>query len=146
MKYKRVSIGRTFFLRFEHGEDLLDGIKRFVRKEKIRFATVAFLGAMRSGKLVAGPKDLKLPARPSWFSFDDGREVLGFGTVLAEKGSSHVHVHLTLGKKGKAVTGCIRDNAVVFITVEAVVTELLVTGISRKKDMSTGHVLLDFGR
>ena len=145
MRYTQAAIGRVFVLRFDHDDDFIKEVKNLALKEQISFATVTFIGALAKGDIVAGPKELKLPARSSWYSFNDGREVLGFGTVVRDGRTVESHIHLTLGKGEKAITGCLRANSKVFITVEAIVTELKGAKVSRRKDKKTGHKLLTLG-
>lgn len=144
MKYTKATIGRTFLVRFEHGDDLLEKIKELVIKEDIVFSTIALLGAMSEGDVVCGPRELELPAKPTCVRFDDGREVVGYGTIVRETGKVHTHIHADLGRGFETFTGCLRDNCKVFITVEAVVTELKDVDVVRKKDPVTGHQLLFF--
>ena len=144
MDYKSVSIGRVFLVRVEHGEDFLEKLKELAREENISFGTVTFLGALTSADIVAGPKKLELPAQPTDLSFSDGREVVGFGTISRKSGEVTLHVHASLGKGEKTLAGCLRKNCEVFITVEAIVTELVGADVLRKKDSRTGHELLFF--
>jgi predicted DNA-binding protein with PD1-like motif len=142
MQYKQGSIGRVFLVKFEHGDDLLEKLKDLAAKEDISLATVMFLGALGSGDIVAGPRELSLPAVPTWVSFSDGREVLGFGIITAETGRVQAHIHATFGKGEKALTGCMRKNCNVFVTVEAVITEISGVKTCRRKDDEAGCDLL----
>ncbi len=142
MQYKQGSIGRVFLVKFEHGDDLLEKLKDLASKEGISLATVTFLGALSAGDIAAGPRELSLPAVPTGVSFSDGREVLGFGIITAEEGRAQAHIHATFGKGEKALTGCMRKNCGVFVTVEAVIAEILGVKTSRRRDNETGCDLL----
>lgn len=144
MEYKQASTGRVYILRFDHGEDLLEEIKIFARKEAIKFAQVSLIGAVERCDLVSGPDGNQLPAVPSWISVKDGWEVVGYGLITRKNEEIVFHLHSSLGKKGTSKVGCFRKNAKVFVTVEAVVTEMTETGISRKTDMQSGCDLLKF--
>ena len=145
MKYSKARQGRIFIVKFEHKDDLLTELKKLAEKEKINFATIIFLGALAKGKIIAGPKKLEVPATGDCLEFNDGREVLGLGTIVRDKNGTHAHIHAAYGKKKNTLTGCLRDDGRVFITVEAVITEFKGVKVSRAKDKKTGHRLLKFG-
>ncbi|MEA3488974.1 MAG: PPC domain-containing DNA-binding protein [Candidatus Omnitrophota bacterium] len=107
MQYSQASIGRVFIIKVEHKEDLLEEIKKLAIRENIEFATLAFIGAMTRADIVAGPGKLELPAVPAWISFGDGREVLGFGTIVKNGEEVNAHIHASFGKGDKALTGCL---------------------------------------
>ncbi|MGB2600921.1 MAG: DUF296 domain-containing protein [Candidatus Omnitrophota bacterium] len=144
MRYTEGSIGRVFLVKFEHGDDLLGKVKELVVKEDIKLAAITFIGALSKGDIVAGPDKLELPAVPTWISFTDGREVFGSGTIIKEKDEVHLHIHSTLGRGEEVLTGCLRKNCEVFVTVEAIVTEIQGVKVSRVKDKDTGCNVLEF--
>jgi len=145
MKYSQGSIGRIFLVKFEHEDDLLGEIEELARKEDIACATIALLGALVKGDIVTGPEKVEVPATPNWMSFSDVWEVIGFGTITrGGDGKVKTHLHGSFGKGEKALTGCLRNGSDVFITVEAIVTELKDIPVTRKKDEKTGHELLTF--
>jgi predicted DNA-binding protein with PD1-like motif len=146
MRYTEGSTGRIFLIKFEHGDDLLAKVKELAVKEDVKLATITFIGALSKGDIVAGPDKLELPAVPTWISFADGREVLGSGTIIKEKDEVHTHIHSTLGRGKEVLTGCLRKDCQVFVTVEAVVTEIKGINVSRLKDKDTGCNVLEFGR
>ncbi len=144
MQYTTATTGRIFIVKFEHGDDLHKGLEELAVKEDISFATITFLGALTSADIVAGPEKPELPAVPTWLSFADGREVVGFGTIARKNGEVSLHIHATLGKGEKALAGCLRKNCEIFITVEAIITELKGARIAKKKDDRTGYDLMAF--
>lgn len=132
-------------MNFEHGDDPVFLLKELAEKENIRMATVNFLGALKNGDIVTGPKEVELPAKPNWTTIDNVWEVIGFGTISRDENSSvTLHLHGAFGKKKKALVGCLRRNSEVFITIEAVVTEFKGVEILRRVDPKTGHAVLDF--
>ena len=133
-----------FLVKFEHGENFIEKVKELAVKENISLATISFLGALIKADVVTGPQEMKLPAVPTWVSFSDGREVLGFGTMIEENGQVKIHAHSTFGKGETALTGCLRKSCEVFATVEAVITEVKGMKVSRQKDADTGCDLLAF--
>ena len=144
MKYAKGSIGRVFFVRFEHGEDILDKIRELAEKENIALASIILIGALKDATIVCGPSKPEIPPEPVFVSFDDGREVLGMGTLVKRKGAIHPHIHGSFGKGKEALTGCLRKDCRTFITIEALITEITGITAERKKDEKTGIELVSF--
>jgi uncharacterized protein len=144
MKYARGTVGRIFFVRFEHGEDILEKIRELAEKESISLATITLIGALKDATIVCGPSKPEIPPEPVFVSFDDGREVLGIGTLVRRKDGIHPHIHGSFGKGEQALTGCLRKDCRTFITIEALITEVSGVTAERKKDDKTGIELLSF--
>ncbi len=144
MIYTSASIGRTFVVRFENNDDFIKELENLVKKEKIKTGFFVFLGGMKKGSVVCGPKKPVIPPEPNWVSFKDAWEVFGTGSVFEGDSGPQIHIHTSAGKGVKTLTGCLRKNAEVFITVEAFVMEL--KGIKAKKeiDEKTGINMLKF--
>ena len=124
MQYTKGTIGRVFLLKFENNEVLLEELAKVVKKEKVKAAAVIFLGALKDGDLVAGPRKPVVPPVPNKVFFKDGWEVMGIGTVFTNRKGPQIHIHSSMGRKHKVLTGCIRGTSRVFLVVEAVVFEL----------------------
>lgn len=58
------SIGRVFSLRIDDGEDVLEELTRSVRERGIACGMVQVLGALRDGRIVAGPERPVFPPVP----------------------------------------------------------------------------------
>jgi predicted DNA-binding protein with PD1-like motif len=142
MEYTKGRIGRIFLLKFKDDDILLDGLVSLAKKEKIKTATFLFLGALKKGHLVTGPKKPVIPPEPNWVTFRDGWEVMGMGTIFTGKLGPQVHVHATMGKKKKMLTGCLRKDSKVFLVIEAVVYELNGVKATKGLDPKTGLNLL----
>lgn len=143
MKYTSGKVGRIFVLKFENNDILLDEIKRFSKKERLRSAVFVFIGAMREGLLVTGPKKPVIPPEPNKVNFKDGWEVFGVGTIFSNpKKEPQIHIHGSMGKKDKMLTGCIRGGSKVFLVVEAVVFEMKGVKAGKSVDPKTGLNLL----
>ena len=142
MRYTKGTIGRVFLIKFDDKDILLDEIDRLARRERIKAATFIFLGAFREGHLVTGPKKPVIPPEPNWKPFKDAWEVMGIGTVFTNKEGPQIHIHTSMGKKDKTLTGCVRKKTKVFLVIEAVLFEL--EGIKAAKDIDpkTGLNLL----
>ena len=142
MKYTQGTVGRLFLIKFDNDDVLLDKLETFVRKEKIKAATMIFIGALRKGDLVTGPKKPVIPPEPNKIYFKDGWEVMGIGTIFTNKFGPQIHIHGSMGKKQKTLTGCVRGKSKVFLVIEAVVFELKGVRATKSIDPRTGLNLL----
>jgi predicted DNA-binding protein with PD1-like motif len=145
MQYTKGSIGRIFLLKFDNEDVLLEELSRFVKKERLKAATMVFIGALKEGDLVTGPKKPIIPPEPNKVSFQDGWEVMGIGTIFKNKSGPQIHIHSSMGKKLKTLTGCVRGKSKVFLVIEAVVFELKGVNATKSIDPRTGLNLLKIG-
>lgn len=146
MEYTNGKIGRVFLLKFSHGDDLLEGIKKVARDEDIKFATINLLGAVSKGDIVTGPKKTELPAVPNTQSIAEAREVVGFGVISFTDEEPLIHFHGAFGNSDGTLVGCLRGGGEVFVTIEAVIQEILDVNVKREKDEATGCALLNLGK
>jgi hypothetical protein len=142
MKYTKGTVGRVFLLKFDHKDSLVDELKIFVKKERLKTATMVFIGALLKGNLVTGPKKAVIPPCPNKTTFKDGWEVLGVGTVFTNKAEPQIHIHTAMGKNKRMLVGCVRDASQVFLVIEAVVFELVGVCATKEIDPKTGLNLL----
>lgn len=142
MQYTSGKIGRIFLLKFKDDDILIDELDRFARKERLKAATFVFLGALKKGDLVTGPKKPVIPPEPNWVAFKDAWEVMGIGTIFTNKSGPQIHVHTAMGKKLKTLIGCVRKKSKVFLVIEAVVYELKGVKSTKDIDPKTGLNLL----
>jgi predicted DNA-binding protein with PD1-like motif len=145
MQYTEGTFGRVFQVRVDHGEDLLDSIEAFVRDKGIRCGFAQFIGALKGGRIVTGPKELILPPDPSFESYEDGWEVFGFASITPGESGPHLHYHASIGRNREVLTGCLRERATVYIIVEVLIVEVTGSTVARKKDPATGLELPFFG-
>lgn len=142
MKYTQGTVGRVFLLKFENNDILIDTLSDFVKKEQVKAATMIFIGALKKGDLVTGPKQPVIPPQPNKLTFKDGWEVMGIGTIFTNAKGPQIHIHSSMGKKNKVLTGCVRGKSKVFLVIEAVVFELKGVKASKDIDPKTGLNLL----
>ncbi len=142
MKYTKGSIGRVFLIKFEDNDILIDKLSLLVKKERVKAATMIFIGALRKGDLVTGPKKPVIPPQPNKLTFKDGWEVMGIGTVFVNSSGPQIHIHSSMGKKNRVLTGCLRGKSKVFLVIEAVLLELKGIKASKEIDPQTGLNLL----
>lgn len=132
MQYTEGQIGRIFVVRIDDGEDMLTSLRQFVQDRGIQAGSVVFLGALMEGKMVTGPEEPVIPPVPHYVFFEGGWEVFGVGTIYPGEGGPHIHLHSSVGRAGHALTGCLRETAVTYLIVEAVIYEI--TGLSARKE------------
>jgi len=144
MQYTKGQIKRVILARFDDGDVLLDELKKLAKKELISAGVLVLIGALREGHVVTGPKRPKIPPKPHWETFKDAWEVVGIGTIFKGQKGPEIHIHGTLGKGKKTLSGCIRKDSKVFLLIEAIIFEL--KGIKARKnlDPKTGLKLLKF--
>ena len=142
MQYTKGTIGKVFVLKFENNDILLDKLSQFIKKERLKAAVMIFIGALREGLLVTGPKKPVIPPKANEVSFKDGWETLGIGTIFTNKKGPQIHIHGSMGKKNKVLTGCVRGKSKVFLVIEAAVFELKGEKASKDIDLRTGLNLL----
>ncbi|MDD5423142.1 MAG: DUF296 domain-containing protein [Candidatus Omnitrophota bacterium] len=142
MQYTKGRIGRIFLLKFNNNDILIDELDKFARSEKLQAAVIVFLGALNKGDLVTGPKLPVIPPVPNWVSFDKAWETMGIGTIFTNKSAPQIHIHVSMGKKLKTLTGCVRKKSKVFLVIEAVVFELKGVNATKEIDPKTGLNLL----
>jgi len=145
MKYSEGSLSRVFAVTFEHGDMLIDNLKELIVKQNIRNGYIFMLGALGEGRLVTGPKNMELPTEPMWGGFDDGREIIGIGSIAWDEKAPHIHIHVAAGRAGDMLLGCLRDGGRVHIVVEAVLFEAAFDSLVRSFDSRTGAYLPNHG-
>lgn len=144
MDYTSGSLGRVFVARVDHGEDLLAALTGLADAEEVEVGAVLVLGALINGRMAQGPTALALPPVPVFTAFEDGRELLGAGTLLREEGRPVLHLHAATGRADATSIGCLREQAGVYATVEVVLFELLL-GARRRMDPASGFSRVEFG-
>jgi len=132
MQYTEGQIGRIFVVRIDDGEDLIVSLRRFIEDKGIQAGSVIFLGALMDGKMVTGPEEPVIPPDPHFIFFEGGWEVFGVGTIYPGEGGPHIHYHASVGRAGHALTGCLRERAVTYLIVEAIIYEI--TGLSARRE------------
>ena len=125
MEYRAGTVSRVFTIRFDEGEDFLDGMIDFIKKEDIRNGWFHVIGGIREIDLVIGPKEPVMPPDPVWREMRGARETLGSGSVFwDENNEPRIHLHAALGHHGETVTGCLRKGSKVYLILEVVLFEI----------------------
>jgi predicted DNA-binding protein with PD1-like motif len=152
MRATEITIGRTFAIAIDHGEDFLTALDTFCTENGIRAGHIpTFIGGFSSARLVGSCEPLKHPERPLWDEIKvDTLEVLGGGTLAwdAENDCLAPHIHVTAGIKDNSADGRtshLLGGTVQFVT-ELIVEEILTPAFTRPRSKSLYDVpLLSFG-
>jgi predicted DNA-binding protein with PD1-like motif len=131
MQYTEGQIGRVFVVRIDDGEDMLITLRQFINNKSVYAGSILFLGALMNGRMVTGPEEPVIPPVPHFVMFEGGWEVFGVGTIYPGEGGPHIHYHASVGRSGHALTGCLREKAITYLIVEAVVLEFI--GLSARR-------------
>jgi|WetSurMetagenome_2_1015567.scaffolds.fasta_scaffold04068_7 uncharacterized protein len=132
MQYTEGQLGRVFVVRVDDGEDMLISLHQFIGDKCIQAGSILFLGALMNGRMVTGPEEPVIPPVPHFVMFEGGWEVFGVGTIYPGEGGPHIHYHASVGRSGHALTGCLREKAITYLIVEAVILEF--TGLSARRE------------
>ncbi len=146
MQYSEGKVGRVFTVRIDDGKDFLQEIQRFVTAMAIQSGTIQFLGAVRSARLVTGPKEPVIPPSPHGEEIFGGWELIGFATIYPGDDAPSIHLHTAAGKGMRSLAGCLRDRAEVYLVIEAIITEFIGITAKRIHDEKTGVNLPVFDR
>ena len=141
MQYAEGKTGRIFLMRIDHGEDLVKTLRDFIAVHNVRCGHIRFIGALLSGQIVTGPEKPVLPPDPHFEMFSDGWEVVGMATIVPGDDGPHLHLHASIGRGDRVLTGCLRGTITTYIVIEAVITEITGIEIQRAEDPVTGQVL-----
>ena len=145
MKTSEARLGRIFVVRLEDGDVVHEAMESLARDQGVNAAAVILLGgADAQSRLVAGPENGRAETIvPMIHLLTNVHEAAGVGTIFPDAtGNPVLHLHMTCGRKGDAVTGCARAGVKVWQVMEAVVLELTGTSARRLPDAATGFDLL----
>lgn len=109
MQAAEVTPGRTFAVRFDHGEDFYTALADFCRAQDIRQGFIPmFIIGLRNVELVGACEPLENPEAPVWSSVHlEYVEALGGGTLAYDEATSEIrpHIHVSVGTKADSARG-----------------------------------------
>lgn len=109
MQSHELSLGRTFGVTFDHGDDFFPALEKFCRERDVRQAFVpAFIAGFKWVELVGTCEKLEDPAAPVWTKVHlENAEALGCGTIVYNSSEDRFlpHVHVAVGLKEHSATG-----------------------------------------
>ncbi|ONI79108.1 DUF296 domain-containing protein [Kribbella sp. ALI-6-A] len=100
--------GRTFAVRFDHGEDFFSSLAGFCRQHDVRQGFVPmFIAGLREVELVATCEKVTDREAPVWSSVHlESVEALGGGTLAYDRETHQVlpHIHVAVGLKHQSAS------------------------------------------
>ena len=142
MNYQIGNTGRVVVGRFEDKEDIIEGIVRIAKKERLMSAVFHLIGGIRQGRVVVGPEREEFPPQPVWKEIEESHEVLGTGTIFWDVNEPKIHFHGAFGKKDMIKVGCLRGNSETFLVLEVIIIEITGIEARREFDPVSGLTLL----
>ncbi len=144
MKSAEGHLGRIFLIRLEEGDVLPDCIEAFAAENGVSVGFVSFVGGAHKGKLVVGPENgAARPISPVLQAFEEAYEGSAVGVLAPdEDGKPVLHLHGSIGRGDKALTGCFRPGVSTWLTGEVMLYEVLGTHAVRKFDEAQGFSML----
>jgi len=145
MKASEGKIGRVFVLRLEDGDEVPGSIERFAAEKRIKVGHVVLIGGIGSGRVVVGPKESdRMPPEPVMLPVEGAYEVEGVGIIAPDReGKPRLHIHASLGRGGKTLTGCLRPGVKTWLVGEAVIYEITGVKAQRLPDKKSGFELME---
>lgn len=146
MKFREMTRGRIFVLKLEDGDMVKQTMERFAAEHGIRSACFTIDGTVAAGsEFVVGLRREGKRYEPIVYSSDEDSEFFGVGTIFSGKvdGKPVIHLHGSIGRNGRAVTGCFRESVKVSMAMEVVLQEVLGDGLSRDYDPVCGVRSID---
>ena len=145
MKASEGKIGRVFVLRLEDGDIVPDCLEKFAVEKGIKVGHVILIGGIGGGQVVTGPRETdEMPPDPIFLPVDGAHEVVGAGIIAPDKdGKPVLHIHASLGRAGRTLTGCLRPGVKTWLVGEAIIYEITGTKARRLPDEKSGFDLME---
>lgn len=128
MRHAEIAEGRRFVLVLEPGEELLQSLQEWSRREGVRQALIrSFFGAFRQVRFIATEAPIDDEEAPLPDSVEVSYvEGVGSGSIAMHRGEPLVHLHAAVGVKREAALAYAGHvlAAVAHYTVEVVVDEV----------------------
>jgi predicted DNA-binding protein with PD1-like motif len=132
-----LTMGRTFAVRFDHGEDFLTALADFCQEHCVRQGFIPmFIAGLREVELVGTCAKVDDPEAPVWCAVQlESVEALGGGTLAVDPRTGDVlpHIHVSVGLKhhsAVARTSHLLSAEVQFLT-EMYLVEVVAPAMSR---------------
>ena len=133
----KVTAGRIFIGRLEHGSDLLGSLSGLCEKKRISLGVFSLVGAVQNASLAF--YDQKKKSYTGRLKLRTPCEIVSCtGNVSLKDGKTFVHAHIVLSDhKGKALGGHLMEGTTVF-AAEYVFQELKGIRLARTHEPVTG--------
>ncbi|TDO27958.1 putative DNA-binding protein with PD1-like motif [Kribbella sp. VKM Ac-2527] len=139
MQAAEVTTGRTFAVRFDHGEDFYTALADFCRSYNVRQGFIPmFIAGLRDVDLVGTCEKLDDPDAPVWSKVHlENAEAIGGGTLAYDDttGSVLPHIHLSVGLKAHSATAYTSHllGATVQFLTEMYLVEVVAPSLTRRR-------------
>ena len=108
MRAAEVTMGRSFVVHFDHGEDFYSALSDFCREHDVKQGFIPmFIAGMREVELVGTCEKLDNPDAPVWSAVHlTNVEAIGAGTLAYDEETQTVlpHMHVSVGLKEHSAT------------------------------------------
>ncbi|HEY2763770.1 MAG TPA: DUF296 domain-containing protein [Pseudonocardiaceae bacterium] len=109
MRSHALTLGRTFGVVFDHGDDFFTALAQFCRANQVRQGYIpGFIAAFSEVEIVGTCEKLDDPQAPVWSKVHlTTVEALGGGTLAYDPNTDQVlpHIHVAVGLKEHSATG-----------------------------------------
>jgi predicted DNA-binding protein with PD1-like motif len=139
MRSAELTVGRTFGVVFDPGEDFYPTLSAFCREHDIRQGYIPmFLAAFAEAEIVGACEKLPDPDAPVWSKVHlTNVEAMGCGTLAYDSDREEIspHIHTTLGEKARSAAGYTSHllAARVQFLVEMLVVEMVMPAMTRSR-------------
>jgi predicted DNA-binding protein with PD1-like motif len=151
MKASELKMGRTFAVRFDHGDDFMSSLARFCQNNDVRQGYIPmFLAGFAEADIVGTCEKLEDPQAPVWTKVHiTNVEAMGCGTIARDDDEGILpHIHTSVGLKehsATAHTSHLLSAHVQFLT-EMIIVEVDSPEMTRPREHGLYDVpLLTFG-
>ncbi|HEY3558891.1 MAG TPA: DUF296 domain-containing protein [Kribbella sp.] len=108
MRAAELTMGRTFAVHFDHGDDFYPALAEFCAQYGVRQGFIPmFIAGMRDVQLVGTCEKLDNPDAPVWSAVHlENVEAFGGGTLAYDEATGEVlpHIHVSVGLKAHSAT------------------------------------------
>lgn len=109
MRSHELTLGRSFGVVFDHGEDFFSGLTEFCRTNNVRQGFIpSFIAGFSEVEIVGACDKLADPHAPVWSKVHlTNVEAFGGGTLAydPESGEVRPHIHVSVGLKERSAAG-----------------------------------------
>ena len=150
MKAAELTVGRTFGVTFDHGDDFFESLAEFCREHGVRQGYIpSFIAGLAEARIVGACDKLEDPDAPVWSAVHvTNLEAFGAGTFTHhDDGTLSPHIHITVGEKARSARGYTSHllSAKVQFLTEMLVVEVLSPTMARPRHPELYDVpLLEF--
>ncbi|MEJ3743120.1 DUF296 domain-containing protein [Actinomycetes bacterium KLBMP 9797] len=152
MRSRELTLGRTFVVAFDHGDDYFAALSEFCRTNQVRQGFIpVFIAGFSEVEIVGTCAKLDDPQAPVWSAVHlTNVEALGGGTIAYDQTQDQIlpHIHVSVGLKEHSATGHTSHllSAKVQFLTEMVLVEVAEPVMRRERDPGLYDVpILRFG-